>query len=164
MRITFDTNLLGEARLLELARVHAYDVVFVSVSNREVEGTSFEEAAKGEAIIDGISVWGESRWGEGTWGDDGCRDCFEVALRIISAGSFPPKGSRDNLSSGQRRQLRDAMIFCSHVRDGRDVFVTCDEKGFIKDGRRERLQAAFSTRILTPSEFLAGLDPDKNVS
>jgi hypothetical protein len=163
MRVTFDTNLIGEAHLLETAKARLIDVAFVSVSDREVEGTSFERGVDAATTVAEISVWGESRWGEGTWGDDAPLDCFEIALRVISGGSFPPKGARGDLTGGQRRQLRDAMIFCSHVRDKRDVFVTRDEKGFVSGGRREKLQQVFATRILTPGEFLAEIDRSVDV-
>jgi hypothetical protein len=46
------------------------------------------------------------------------------------------------------------MILCAHVRQGRDIFVTNDRKGFIDHGRRESLQAAFETRIMTEAEFI----------
>ena len=52
-------------------------------------------------------------------------------------------------------QLSDARILEAHVRDGRDVFVTDDEKDFIHDGRRERLEAELRTRILTRVEAIA---------
>jgi hypothetical protein len=47
------------------------------------------------------------------------------------------------------------MIFQAHVRERRDIFVTGDERGFIRDGHRERLQARFDTRIMTQDEFIA---------
>ncbi len=45
------------------------------------------------------------------------------------------------------------MIFEAHIRDGRDVLVTADRRGFISDGRRERLQALGRTHIVTPQEL-----------
>jgi hypothetical protein len=78
---------------------------------------------------------------------------LEAALRVISDGSFPPSGSRDQLSRGQQRQLRDAMIFEAHTRDRRHLLVTSDAKGFINDGRRQTLEALGRTRIVTPDEL-----------
>lgn len=62
--------------------------------------------------------------------------------------------SRDNLSKGRRRQLRDALILGAHIREGRDIFVTNDERAFIRDGRREKLHALFGVHILTHMQFL----------
>lgn len=70
----------------------------------------------------------------------------------MSNGSFPRSGA--DLSDGHQRQFRDALIFESHVRDDRDVFVTNDERAFIRDGRRQRLETRFNTRIMTSAEFL----------
>ncbi len=71
--------------------------------------------------------------------------------RVLSSGSFPR--SPANLSHGQRRQFRDALILEAHIREGRNIFVTNDERGFIRDGRREKLEALFPVRILTRAEF-----------
>jgi hypothetical protein len=46
------------------------------------------------------------------------------------------------------------MIFEAHVRNRRDFFVTDDRRAFVNHGRRESLEAEFSTRILTPDEFI----------
>jgi hypothetical protein len=76
---------------------------------------------------------------------------LESILAIISKGSFPK--NREMLSAGERRQLCDAMIFEAHVRNCRDIFVTCDERAFVRDGRRQVLEEQFKTRILTRAEF-----------
>jgi hypothetical protein len=80
-------------------------------------------------------------------------DVFETALAIISDGSFPKRGQRSEMTKGEQHQLRDAMTFEAHVRHRRHVFVTADAKGFVKDGRREKLEHLGRTRILTPDEF-----------
>jgi hypothetical protein len=80
-------------------------------------------------------------------------DVLERALAIISNGSFPPPGNRNALSDGQRRQLRDAMIFEAHVRHRRHALVTRDARGFINEGRRDRLELLGLTRIVTPTEL-----------
>jgi hypothetical protein len=85
-------------------------------------------------------------------------DCFETVLRIISNGSFPKPNAREDLTQGERTQLRDAMIFCTHVREGRDIFVTLDTKAFLRDGRKERLESLYKTRIMTRQQFVEYLD------
>jgi hypothetical protein len=92
------------------------------------------------------------------WGGNEEASCLEAVLRIISSGAFPPTDRRADLTRGQRNQLRDAMIFCTHVRDGRELFVSDDRKAFIDGGRRELLQTRFATRIVTSDEFVAEFD------
>ena len=79
---------------------------------------------------------------------------FDAILAIVGSGSFPP-GQRENLTVGQRRQLRDAMILEAHAREGRDVLVTDDVRGFVgKDGeKRRKLEALCQTRVMTVYEF-----------
>ncbi len=56
------------------------------------------------------------------------------------------------------------MILSTHIREHRQIFVTKDEKGFIRGGRRERIQREFETKIMTVDEFLrlceSGSDPE----
>jgi len=54
----------------------------------------------------------------------------------------------------QRNTLRDALIFESHLKNKNDIFVTKDEKGFVKYGHREKLQDRYNTQIMTYNEFL----------
>jgi hypothetical protein len=84
---------------------------------------------------------------------DESADLFEAALRIISNGSFPRPGHRETLPDGERRQLRDAMIFVAHARERRDVLVTTDTKGVVNGGRRAKLEALGQTLIRTPDEL-----------
>jgi hypothetical protein len=42
-----------------------------------------------------------------------------------------------------------------HAGSERDILIPGDKKGFIRDGRRERLEATFGIRIMTPAEFVA---------
>ena len=72
------------------------------------------------------AVWGESRWGTGVWGSNESHSRLEEILGIIGSGSFPAK--REELTAGQRRQLRDAMIVEARIRAGRDIFVTNDAR------------------------------------
>ena len=46
------------------------------------------------------------------------------------------------------------MIFCDHLRNGGEIFVTNDTKGFIKGDRRITLKTVLYTRIMTRDEFL----------
>lgn len=169
--ITVDTNELDEGRIQRLrgALDVPHELACVTVTARE-RGSGFRTDLR---VVPETVVWGESRWGEGVWGgpipellvlgesplglavlgSDGHVDVLETALGIISAGSFPKLGSRDELSYGERRQLRDAMIFEAHVGARRHLFVTKDEKGFTRHGRRERLQTLGQTWIRLPSEL-----------
>ena len=68
----------------------------------------------------------------------------------------PKPGRRDNLTPGQRNQLRDATIFSTHVRDSRDIFVSDNKKAFGEEGseQRQRIAAlAPQTKIMTLPEF-----------
>jgi hypothetical protein len=101
------------------------------------------------------AVWGESVWDGAVWGGPSEGNCLEKALVIIGDGSFPPPNRRDTLTDGERRQLRDAMIFCAHVRAQRQIFVTDDSRGFVRGGRRQQLERNFGTRIMTCNEFIS---------
>jgi hypothetical protein len=81
---------------------------------------------------------------------------IEQILDIISGGTFPRHGNLE-ITPGQRRQLRDAMIFEAHVRDRRDVFITNDARGFIREGRREALEQLYNTRVMRVDEACAFL-------
>jgi hypothetical protein len=172
--LTLDTNMLDDERIerLRAAIDVPHEFAIVTVSGRERgQSSTFQVTV---AVVPEPFVWGESRWGEGVWGGpipelfvigeaplgsamlaDGIHvDVFESALRIIGGGSFPAPGKRDNMSPGHVHQLRDAMIYEAHVRQRRHVLVTLDAKGFIRDGRRERLERLGATRILSPDELL----------
>lgn len=169
--VTLDTNVLDAAEVakLQLGVEVPCELAAVSVSMRERgDVDDLDIPSVPETLI-----WGESRWGEAVWGGpipellvlgesplgsgvasgDQEADVFEAALRIISNGSFPPRGRRENLSPGARRQLRDAMVFEAHVRQRRHVLVTGDTRGFINGGRRDALERLGRTRVLTPLEF-----------
>jgi hypothetical protein len=153
---------LSPALTEALARIGA-DVAVISVSSRETAGTA---NAADVALLPRLGetwVMGESVLGVGVLGSLADRDRFEAALAIMSGGGFPSPGQRDTLSDGNRRLLRDATILLSHARDKRDVFITTDTKAFGHSGTelRRRLEELFSTRIMTPQEFLAsqGYEP-----
>jgi hypothetical protein len=153
--VTLDTNILPVEALLAAVPPGKFEFSVVSVTDREVGAAAGLTAPSVVGRVVETAVWDESLWDSAVWGDSGDGDCFEKALAIVAAGSFPPPGQRARLTDGQRRQLRDAMIFCAHVRAGRHIFVSNDEKGFVREGRREQLEKAFATRIMTRNEFLA---------
>ena len=169
LRVTLDTNQLDDEQIERVrARLPAdHELAIVTVSNRE-RGVEVELRTVTETGVWGESVWGGALWGAqrvaepfvlgesplgvGALVDGAGADLFEGILAVISNGSFPAPGHRDSLTDGQRRQLRDAMIFLAHVRDGRDLFVTDDRRGFVKNGRREALERLGATKIVTSDE------------
>jgi hypothetical protein len=132
-----------------------FDFAIISVTDRELSGSLVQVAVAPVGRIPETLVLGESPLGQAALGRSGDADCFERTLAIISNNAFPRPGERDTLTPGQRRQLRDAMIFCAHVRARRDIFVTNDARGLIDGGRRAALQEQFSTQIMTADEFIA---------
>ena len=99
-------------------------------------------------------VFGESTFGSMAFAREGEPALFEQVLQIISHGSFPKPGGRDNLTDPQRRQLRDAMILMAHVRERRDMLVSNDERAYIRHERRTQLESLLGTRLMTATEFL----------
>ena len=85
-------------------------------------------------------------------GGDGIGDLLQPALHIIASGSFPDRW--EDANEAQRRQHRDAQIFEAHARTRRHVLVTNDATGFVRHGKREKLEALGRTRILLIEEFL----------
>ena len=152
--VTLDTNTVDFRQLVDVARAAGFELVHTTVTDREIEGSNVRPASLEAARIKEPFVLGETPWSVGVLGSDSESRAFENLLQIISNGSFPPIGRRDSLSSGQQRQLRDAMILMAHIREGRDVLVTNDIKGFIADGRRERIEKESGTKIMTAEEFL----------
>jgi hypothetical protein len=175
LRITLDTNVVDPEGLSQIETACAgrdVEVKHTTVTDREQGGTSFA-SERGTLVETG--VWDESHWDSFVWGGDvipetlvlgesrlgravlGGDDApalLEAILEIIGNGQFPPPGERGTaLGKRQRRRFRDAMIFQAHCRERRDVFVTNDENDFIRGGKREKLQAIGSTRILTVKEF-----------
>jgi hypothetical protein len=149
--VTFDTTTKPDDPVVTKALQGGWHVAFVTVSAREARGTDFEIALREHESVPEIAVWDEGLWDEMRWAGEQDANRLENILSVISSGSFPKV--RDNLSEGQVHQLRDAVILEAHVAARREVFVTSDEKAFIRNGRREELQMLLNTRILTPSEF-----------
>lgn len=176
VKITFDTNVLPVKGLGKLIKDKPLEIAVISVTSRELENHSLAVELKNFEEISETAVWDESRWDQAKWGpvifetavlgesklgesvlgSDKDVDVFEKLLEIISAGSFPKSGKRNNLSSGEKRQLRDAMILTAHIRDKRDIFVTDDVKGFIgKNGEiKKKIEKLFGTKIMRKLEFL----------
>jgi hypothetical protein len=123
MKITLDTNILPADGLLAECKKPEWEFSVITVTEREVENTEIQVSISPLGIVPETMVWDETTWGNGVWGSEDNATDLEYILTIISHGSFPQK--RDTLSSGERRQLRDAMIFQAHVREQRDIFVRC---------------------------------------
>ena len=174
VRITVDTNVLS--RDLERIQVACeglpVEIKHTTVTSRERKTLVTDSVAiaetgvHDESLYDSGAVYadepvketalvGETRVDEGVVGGDDSQSRFETVLSIISSGSFPAAGRRELLTEGQRRQLRDAMIFEAHARDGRDVFISNDCTAFVgpDGGKRLKLETLFGTRIFTVDEF-----------
>lgn len=149
-RITLDTNVLPNPELVQIATAAGHELRVTSVSVRELEGTSFAAHLPSSRPVPESAIWGESKWGQAVWAKQD--SAFEEILGILTNGSFPR--SRQSLSAGERRQLRDAMVLEAHVREGREVFVTLDAAGFIKHGRREAIERRFAIEVLSPDEYI----------
>lgn len=179
VKITFDTNVLPIEDLDSFVKDKPVEFSVVSVTSRELEKHKLAIELKKLNEVTETAVWDESKWGQAKWGpviyetavvgesrldesvvgSDKEVDAFEKLLEIISSGSFPKLGKRGNLSSGERRQLRDAMILTAHIREGRDIFVTEDIKGFIGRNNeiKKKIENLFKTKIMRKQEFIAYL-------
>jgi len=171
LKVTLDTNIFPIDD--SLFKDKPVEIVVVSVTNRELENHNLSVELK---KIDETAIWDESRWGQAKWGpviyetavvgesrigesvvgNNKDVDVFERLLEIISSGSFPKPGNRSNLKDGERRQLRDAMILTAHIREGRDIFVTDDIKGFIGKNNeiRNKTEQLFKIKVVTKKEFI----------
>lgn len=164
--VTFDTNLVDDQRLLTAAQRAGFKVAHTSVTDRELSGSGVASAEGRKAQLFETGLVGESVAGMFVPGAEHESTNLEAILDVISSGSFPRGENREHLSNGQRRQLRDAMILSTHVRERREIFVTNDRRGFVDNGRREFFEEQFGTKIMTGEEFLrlcSGNDVDKNV-
>lgn len=164
--VTLDTNLVDDERLLTAALVAGFKVAHTTVTDRELLGSGIAAVEARRAQLFETGLVGESVAGAFVLGANEESINLEQILDIISSGSFPTAEKRKDLSNGQHRQLRDAMILCTHIREKREIFVTNDRKGFVDNGRRDLLEQRYRTRILTGKEFLrlCGVDDaDKNV-
>jgi hypothetical protein len=154
LKITLDTNILPLARidLGAVARI-SDDSKITTVTAREVGSQRDPELSL--LAVPETWVMGESPLGVGVLGSTVDSDLFEKTLTIISNGACPKRGGRESLTPTQNRQKRDAMIFCAHVREKRDIFVTDDVKAFGAENtaQRQRIEALAPTRVMTLAEF-----------
>ncbi|HCU10563.1 MAG TPA: hypothetical protein DGB72_00375 [Gemmatimonadetes bacterium] len=158
LRATLDTNIVPLEGLETRAATVGVATALATVTDRELESHSHGNTLPSVERLIETTVWDESPWDGSVFAGESEEDCFETVLRIISNGSFPKPNAREDLTQGERTQLRDAMIFCTHVREGRDIFVTLDTKAFLRDGRKERLESLYKTRIMTRQQFVEYLD------
>ena len=142
------------SRIKKAARDLPIEFASVTVSDRELAGTDIDPLP--EPILE-TGVWDEPHWNQSVYSDEKGADLLEKILAIVSNGSFPKKGARNDLTREQRHQLRDAMILQAHVREGRDILVTNDKKAFIgrNGSTRQKLERLCSTRIMSEDEFYA---------
>ncbi len=157
LKITLGTNTVRPERLSPAVRSipGGVDIAVTSTTAREI-ASRWDPPLHELHVVPELWVMGESPMGVAVLGDESDRALFEAMLDAIGNGSFPKPGQRDKLSHGQRNQMRDAMIFCTHVREGRDIFVTNDVKAFGVEGNTQRqLVSALvpQTRIMTLDEF-----------
>jgi hypothetical protein len=150
--ITLDTNVADRLEVIEAAQRHGLEIAVVSVTDREMRQSAYCSGVD-VRVIESI-VFGESEFGQMVLGFEGESALLEQGLQIIGNGSFPKPGSRDHLTAGQRRQLRDTMILVTHGRARRDILVSNDTRAFLRHGRREALESLVGTRIMTSAEFL----------
>ncbi len=140
MKVTVDTNALPIDDLRTMLEPKGFEFVVVTVTDRELENTSLRRSMRGLRQVPETAVWDESRWDQSVWGSANDEDVLEKALEIISHGSFPKSGQRAQLSPGERRQLRDAMIACTHVRCKHDILL---------NERPQRLHQRWSARTVS---------------
>ena len=150
--VTLDTGAVDE-RVKNHAALLGYEVQVVTVTAREVEGTSFGVSV-GEIrlVVSEVAHFGESRYGQAVFGRPDMKRDVETALNIIASGSFPK--DRAALTEPQKHQLRDAMILEAHVRSGAGLFVTSDKRAYVSHGKREAFQRELGVQVLLVPEFL----------
>ena len=157
LKITLDTNTV---RLNQVGRAirnisGGADIAITSPTAREL-GSKYDPALYQLQVLPELWVLGESPLGTAALGSESDRALFEAVLDAITNGSFPKPGRRAKLTDGERNQMRDAMIFCTHVREGRDIFVTNDVKAFGEEASAQRQRVvglARTTQIMTLPEF-----------
>jgi len=148
--VTIETTQLEEVTI-ERLREHmpaGTDIATTSVSERERKRPM---PGLDEHVLE-VAVWDESTLDNAVWGDEGHVALQKNAILIIAGSTLPPADKR---TDGQRRQLRDAMIFVAHVKDGRHILITDDARGFANHGRRDKLEALGKTKICKSAEVFA---------
>ena len=153
VKVTLDTNTVPVEDWLAVDRAMFHFSV-VSVTAQELSGTSYSVHLTPLTQIEKHTAFGAGPYSVGPYGGTIDKDCLRRALTIITGGAYTDPDRIEGLSNGQLRQRRDAEIICVHIRERQDIFVTRDEKGFIRNGRRALLAAEYAIRIMTPEEFV----------
>jgi len=153
VKVTFDTNVADRIDLVQVAKSAGLKVFVTSVTKRELLPSNINLAVN-ELVME-TAVFGESTFDNCVLGSNCDAEVFEESLKILSNGSFPAKEKRTALSDGERRQLRDAMIFTAHVSQAHKVFVSDDERAFVRDGRRDQFENLSGGYVMTSNEFLS---------
>jgi len=151
-KITIDTSVIPAEEIMTICKNKGYEYTCISVTNRELEGTSFEEKLTDIPSAHEYGVYGEARYGSARYHSEESSNVLEEILSIISNGSFPK--NRDDLSQGYLHMLRDAIILQTHITDKRDIFITNDRRAFVKNELRKKLEDQFNIEILTKEEFI----------
>lgn len=149
--VTLDTNILPAADLVVLARAAGHECAVASPTRRESYAMSLEAESRALPYVRELMVWGTSAFGDAVFAPARRSPALLEILRVVSNGSFPQDW--EGLTPGQRRQLDDALILEAHVRAERDIFVSNDERAFVRHGRREVLEQELTTRIMCRREF-----------
>lgn len=86
-------------------------------------------------------------------------DSKGISFQQISAVLFPMRDPHRL----DRIEVNDVAHLLRHHSLGHAIFVTNNEKNFIADGKRERLEAAFKILILTPEETVQALSESGSI-
>ena len=108
----------------------------------------FEVPPKYGRFISPVGVYGRTKYSRAVYGDQATATRLAEILRIMGGG---------------RRSLGDALTLDAAIRNGLLYVVTNNKNEFIRDGKRERLQAlAEEVKIVTPEELdeLIGFRPN----
>src|SRR5437667_9725651 len=98
-KLTLDTNVVDDTALITVARRLGCDLVVVSVTEREMEGSSYSvHLGPFDKVVE-VAVWGEARWGNAVYASNESSKMLDQILQIISNDSFPK--SRAKLSDGE---------------------------------------------------------------
>jgi hypothetical protein len=151
--VTIDTNVFPLGDLESLAEKAGFVLEVISVTNRELVNTDLSSSAQSLGETLETFHFGEGSWGSMVFGSVDDAADFEKILQIISSGGHPK--DRENLTPAQQNQRRDALILQAHIRSGKRVFVSNDERGFVRHGKRELLEEAFPIKIYNRIEFAA---------
>lgn len=118
-KVTIDTNILDDDKIAKIKvaiKGRPIEIAVVSVSDREIKGADIKPLPI--KILE-TAMWDESEWDNSVWGhtvnetlvlgqsnlgnsvlgSTQTADLMEALLKVISNGSFPKVGKRDNLDS-----------------------------------------------------------------